>query len=76
MKKRVGESYTHQICLPMVKYFFEKCSNMYFLAKRSKRRHFWGVQEARKEEDLGPYIPAPEIRTYLCSFAERFMKIG
>ena len=45
-------------------------------AKRSKRRHFWWIQEARKKEDLGPRIPETETRTNLCSFAKRFMKIG
>ena len=34
------------------------------------------VQKARKEEDLGPHIPAPETRTDLCSYAKRILKIG
>ena len=49
---------------------------MYFLTKRYKRRHFQGVQEARKVDDLGPHTPAPETGTNFCSFAKRFIKIG
>ena len=33
-------------------------------------------QETRMEEDLDPHMPATETRTNLCSFAQRFMKIG
>ena len=47
-----------------------------FFDKMIQKEAFWGVQEARKEEDLGPNIPAPETRTNLCSYAKRMLKIG
>ena len=62
MKKGAGETYTHHNHLsPHGKTLFEE---------------FWGVQEARKDEDLGPHILAPETRTNLCSYAQRILKIG
>ena len=43
MKKVVGESYTHHNCLPV-----------YFLTKKILKKARKEVQEAKKEEDLGP----------------------
>ena len=74
--KRVWGSVIHIIIASPWKNTFWKMPLHVFFYKKIQKEAFWGVQEARKEEDLGPHIPAPETRTNLCSFAKRFMKIN
>ena len=50
--------------------------DMYYLTKRTKRRHFKAVKEAKKEGAVGLQIPAFETRTTLGSIAKRITKLG
>ena len=74
--KRVWGSLMHIIIASPWKNTFWKMPLHVFFYKKIQKEAFWGVQEARKEEDLGRCIPAPETRTNLGLFAKRFMKIG
>ena len=55
---------------------FEGAKHVLFDKKRTKRRHFKGVNEARKEGAVGLQIPAFETRTTLGSIAKRITKLG